>query len=252
MFRIVIPARYGSTRLPGKPLRLLAGRPLIEHVHARASAAGAREVIVATDDERIAAACRGFGAEVELTDARHASGTDRLAEVARLRGWAGSEIVVNVQGDEPLLAPANIAQAAALLAADPEAAIATLATPIRERAELADPDVVKVVADLHGRALYFSRAPIPHLREARALSPRETAWRHIGLYAYRVEALALFAALPQGRLERLEQLEQLRALEHGLKIAVALAEQAPGPGVDTEADLEAVEQLLTTVPPAAR
>jgi 3-deoxy-manno-octulosonate cytidylyltransferase (CMP-KDO synthetase) len=246
-FRIVIPSRYGSTRLPGKPLRLLAGRPLIEHVHARAMRSGASEVIVATDDERIAAACRGFGAVVALTDPAHASGTDRLAEVARTRGWAADEIVVNVQGDEPLLPPANVSQAAALLAAEPAAAIATLATPVKSLHEYQDPNIVKVVRDGGGFALYFSRAPIPWQRDdAAAAQPASfaAALRHVGLYAYRVGALARLAALPRGVLEDIEQLEQLRALENGLAIAVAIATEAPGPGVDTEADLAAAARLL--------
>lgn len=251
MFRVLIPARYASTRLPGKPLRMLVGRPLIEHVHARALRSGAFEVIVATDDERIASACRGFGAAVEMTDPGHASGTDRLAEVARARRWPGEDIVVNVQGDEPLLAPANVAQAARLLAAQPWAALATLATPLGSLEQFLDPNVVKVVADAAGRALYFSRAPIPWPRAAApggSATPISYAgaWRHIGLYAYRVAALLRFAALPVGRLENCERLEQLRALEHGLAIAVALAAEAPGPGVDTESDLESVARLIAS------
>jgi 3-deoxy-manno-octulosonate cytidylyltransferase (CMP-KDO synthetase) len=249
MFRIVIPARYASVRLPGKPLRLLAGRTMIEHVHARASAAGAAEVIVATDDARIAAACRGFGADVCLTSPAHASGTDRLAEVARLRGFALDSIVVNVQGDEPLLPAANVAQVAALLAAAPGAQLATLATPLRSLAELDDPNVVKVVAGLDGRALYFSRAPIPWQRDAAAddrAAPGRLAGalRHIGLYAYRAGTLARLAALAPTPLERAERLEQLRALEHGMPIALGVALEVPGPGVDTEADLAHVEALL--------
>ena len=249
MFRIVIPARYGSTRLPGKPLRLIGARPLIEHVYRRADAAGAAEVIVATDDERVAAACRGFGAAVELTDPSHSSGTDRLAEVARLRRWGEAEIVVNVQGDEPLLPPANIVQVAALLAAEPSAALATLATPLVALHELLDPDVVKVVCDARGFAIYFSRAPIPWCRDgARAGLASQTrcdgALRHIGLYAYRVATLKRIAALPPAELEQCERLEQLRALANGLAIAVAVATEVPGPGVDTEADLAAVRCLL--------
>jgi len=249
MFRIVIPARYASTRLPGKPLRLIGTRPLIEHVYRRAAGAGAHEVIVATDDERIAAACRGFGAAVELTDPAHPSGTDRLAEVAHSRGWSDDAIVVNVQGDEPLLPPANVAQVAALLAAEPGAALATLATPLRSLHEHLDPDVVKVVCDRRGYALYFSRAPIPWCRDgARAGLASQTrhdgALRHIGLYAYRVATLKRIGALPPAALEACERLEQLRALANGLAIAVAVAAEAPGPGVDTEADLEAVTRLL--------
>jgi 3-deoxy-manno-octulosonate cytidylyltransferase (CMP-KDO synthetase) len=249
MFRVVIPSRYGSTRLPGKPLRPIAGRPLIEHVHALALRAGAHEVIVATDDERIAAACRGFGAVVALTDGAHASGTDRIAEVARTRGWPAADIVVNVQGDEPLLPPANISQVAALLAAEPAAAIATLATPVRSMHEFQDPNVVKVTRDRRGFALYFSRAPIPWPRDhaAPGLGQRLSLagpLRHVGLYAYRVAALTQLAALPPGTLEDIERLEQLRALENGLCVAVAIAAEVPGPGVDTEADLAAVARLL--------
>jgi len=249
MFRIVIPARYASVRLPGKPLRLIAGKPMIEHVHARAALAGAREVIVATDDERVAAACRDFGAEVALTDPAHPSGTDRLAEVAAARGWPPDAIVVNVQGDEPLLPPANVAQVAALLAGEPAAAVATLATPITALAELLDPNLVKVVMDRTGRALYFSRAPIPWQRDAASAADPATAriagaWRHIGLYAYRVSALRRLASLAPTPLELAERLEQLRALEHGLPIAVATALAPPGPGVDTQADLAAVERLV--------
>ena len=249
MFRIVIPARYASTRLPGKPLRLIGARPLIEHVYRRAAAAGAAELIVATDDERIAAACRGFGAAVELTDPAHPSGTDRLAEVARSRGWADAEIVVNVQGDEPLLAPANVAQVAALLAAEPTAGLATLATPLVSLREHLDPDVVKVVCDRRGFALYFSRAPIPWCRDgardgAGSQTRHDGALRHIGLYAYRVATLKRIAALPPAELELCERLEQLRALANGLAIAIAVATEVPGPGVDTEADLAAVQLLL--------
>ncbi len=249
MVRVVIPARYASTRLPGKPLRLIAGRPMIEHVHARARASGAAAVIVATDDGRIADACASFGADVALTDPAHASGTDRLAEVARQRRFADEDVVVNVQGDEPLIAPANVAEVAALLAADRGAALATLATPIDDLAEYLDPNVVKVVRDGAGRALYFSRAPIPWQRDAAAAGVEDArryagALRHIGLYAYRAGALKRLAALPPSPLESAERLEQLRALENGLAIAVGIAAARPGPGVDTEADLARVAALL--------
>jgi 3-deoxy-manno-octulosonate cytidylyltransferase (CMP-KDO synthetase) len=247
MFRVVIPSRYGSTRLPGKPLRLIAGRPLIEHVHARAMRSGASEVIIATDDERIAVVCRGFGAVAVLTDVGHASGTDRLAEVARTCGWPSGDIVVNVQGDEPLLPPANVSQVAALLAAEPAAAIATLATPITSQHEFLDPNVVKVVRDERGFALYFSRAPIPWPRDKTAPGQPAAfaaALRHVGLYAYRVAALTQLAALPPGTLEDIERLEQLRALENGLCVAVAIAAEVSGPGVDTEEDLAAVARMV--------
>jgi 3-deoxy-manno-octulosonate cytidylyltransferase (CMP-KDO synthetase) len=255
MFRVVIPARYAATRLPGKPLRLIAGRPMIQHVYERARASGAAEVIVATDDERIASVCAGFGADVALTASGHASGTDRLAEVARARRYAADDVIVNAQGDEPLIAPSNVAEVAALLAATPAAAIATLATPIDSYAEYLDPNVVKVVRDRDGRALYFSRAPIPWQRDAAAAGAEDAAryagaLRHIGLYAYRAGALGRLAALPPSPLETAERLEQLRALENGLSIAVALAAERPGPGVDTEADLARVAALLGTRRPA--
>jgi 3-deoxy-manno-octulosonate cytidylyltransferase (CMP-KDO synthetase) len=249
MFRVVIPARYASTRLPGKPLRTLAGRPMIEHVWRRAQASGASEVIVATDDERIASACRTFGADVAMTAASHPSGTDRLAEVARTRGWAADAVIVNVQGDEPLLPSANVAQAARLLADDPGADVATLATPIRSLHEFLDPNVVKVVVDARGRALYFSRAPIPWDRDAApaGLASQRShagALRHLGLYAYRCGALLRMASLPPTPLEQAERLEQLRALENGMNVRLAVAVELPGPGVDTEADLAAAEAAL--------
>jgi 3-deoxy-manno-octulosonate cytidylyltransferase (CMP-KDO synthetase) len=247
MFRVVIPARYASTRLPGKPLRAIAGRPMILHVLDRVREAGAAEVIVATDDERIAAACRAAGADVQLTDPSHPSGTDRLAEVVARRGFLDDDLIVNVQGDEPLIAPANIAQVARLLGATPAAAIATLATPLASAEDFADPNVVKVVCRADGLALYFSRAPIPWPRDARLAGDAASALgalRHVGLYAYRVAALRQLAALAPTPLETSERLEQLRALEHGLAIVVAVAAEPPGHGVDTEADLERVEAML--------
>jgi len=245
-FRVVIPARYASVRLPGKALRLVAGRPLIEHVYRRAAESGASEVLVATDDERIATACQRFGAHAVMTSDAHPSGTDRLAEVARVRGWADGELIVNVQGDEPLVPAANIAQVAALLEADPGAALATLATPVHSLAELDDPNAVKVVVGAGGRALYFSRAPIPWHRGLAREAPGRLAGalRHLGLYAYRVGALKRLAALAPTPLEGIERLEQLRALEQGLPIALGIAREVPGPGVDTEADLEAVRRLI--------
>ena len=249
MFRAVIPARFASTRLPGKPLADIAGRPMIQHVHERVVASGAAEVIVATDDERVALACAGFGAEVQMTSSQHASGTDRLAEVAMRRGWRDAEVVVNVQGDEPLLPPALVRQAAGLLGVDPGADIATLGTPIASLEEFLDPAVVKVVRRADGRALYFSRAPIPWQREgapAGLASQREFAgaWRHLGLYAYRVGALKRLAAAEPAPLELAEKLEQLRALHLGMAIIVGEAMEPPGPGVDTSGDLERVRALL--------
>lgn len=244
-FRIVIPARYASSRFPGKPLALIAGRPMLQWVHDRACGSGASEVIVATDDERIAAAARGFGAQVMLTAASHASGTDRIAEVAQRAGWDEQVIVVNLQGDEPLMPAALLTQVAQMLVDHPGAAIATLAAPITSVDAFLDPNVVKVVAGDGGRALYFSRAPIPWSRDgatAGFASQREfdRARRHVGLYAYRVGALRRIAALPPGALEDCEKLEQLRALQAGMDIRVADAVAAPGPDVNSPADLARV------------
>lgn len=249
MFRVAIPARHASTRLPGKPLALLAGTPMIVHVHRLAMRCGAQEVVVATDDERIRSVCAAAGADVEMTAPDHRSGTDRIAELAARRGWADDWIVVNLQGDEPLMPPALIGQAAALLAGHPAAAIATLATPIASLAEYLDPNVVKVTSRTDGQALYFSRAPIPWDRDGatRGLASQSShrdARRHLGLYAYRVSALRRLAATPAAPLEERERLEQLRALQLGLVIMVADAIQEPGPGVDTAEDLAQVERLM--------
>lgn len=249
-FIVAIPARHGSTRLPGKPLLPIAGRPMIAHVADRAREAGARLVVIATDDPRIAEVASALGIEACMTDPAHASGTDRLAECAERYGWDASQIVVNLQGDEPLAPPAAIHAVAATLATS-RAEIATLAVPIDDIDTLLDPNSVKLVRAADGRALYFSRAPIPWPRDAfardRSVLPAVAgeAWlRHIGLYAYRVGALRRFAALPPARLERIEALEQLRALEAGWSIAVALSPVAVPAGVDTEADLERVRGLF--------
>lgn len=223
---------------------------MILHVHRLALASGAAEVIIATDDERIRSACRAAGADVEMTLASHPSGSDRIAEVAARRGWAGNDIVVNVQGDEPLLPPSLIGQAAALLDATPAASIATLATPIGAEPDYLDPNVVKVVTRTDGIALYFSRAPVPWDRDGFATVPpaagrHRGARRHLGLYAYRVEALRRLAATPPAALEQRERLEQLRALAMGIAIVVADAREAPGPGVDTPEDLARVAALMT-------
>lgn len=248
MFRVVIPARYASTRFPGKPLVMLAGRPMLQWVHGNALACGAAEVLVATDDERIADVARGFGARVALTSPQHVSGTDRIAEAASVAGWSAEAIVVNLQGDEPLLPPALLSQVAALLERDAGASIATLATPVRSAAEFLDPNVVKVVAGAHGRALYFSRAPIPFHRDtadAAGGGPRFAgARRHIGLYAYRVDALQRLAALPVAELEDAEKLEQLRALSQGMAICVADAVELPGQDINTPEDLVRAEAQL--------
>lgn len=241
-FRIVIPARHGSTRLPGKPLVSLAGRPMIEHVWRRAVDAGADEVVIATDDERVAAAADAIGGDVCMTRDDHASGTDRLAEVASARGWAEDAIVVNLQGDEPLTPPALLVQVARDLAAHERAAVATLATPLEPRGAADSPNVVKVVTDADGYALYFSRACIPYAREAAARACRR---RHLGIYAYRAGFLRRFAALGPAPIERAEELEQLRALWHGHAIHVAEAVAVPGPGVDAADDIPRVEAELT-------
>jgi len=246
-FRVVIPARHASTRLPGKPLLDIAGVPMIQRVVERACASAATEVLVATDDERIAAVVRDprnpRARIAVLTDPALASGTDRVAAVAAARGWSDSVIVINVQGDEPFLPSQLIDQAAATLAADQGASIATLATPIATLAEFIDPNVVKVVTDLQGRALYFSRAAIPFTRDIAAVDARSptdfgAAMRHIGLYAYRAGALRRLVRLAPSQLETREKLEQLRALQNGMAIAVAQAAVVPEPGVDTEADLQ--------------
>lgn len=249
MFRVAIPARAASSRLPGKALADLNGKPMLQWVYEKACAAGAREVLIATDDETIVAAARAFGARARLTSAAHASGTDRIAELAQLEGWPDEEIVVNVQGDEPLIPPQVIAQVATLLAGSAQAAIATLATPIDSLEAFLDPNVVKVVTDTEGRALYFSRAPIPWSRDGAPSGPASQsrfagARRHVGLYAYRVSALRALARLPSSALERCERLEQLRALEHGLVIQVADALEQPGPDVNTAEDLRRVAMLL--------
>jgi 3-deoxy-manno-octulosonate cytidylyltransferase (CMP-KDO synthetase) len=245
-FIVVIPARYGSTRLPGKPLKDIAGKPMIEWVHAQASQSGASEVIVATDDERIVAACRAFGARAELTSTSHPSGTDRIAELVRRFAWDDDQIVVNVQGDEPLISPLCIAQTARLLGWHPEAALATLTAPLESAAEFQDPNFVKVVTDRQGWALYFSRAPIPWPRDGAEPHAR----RHLGLYAYRASGLRAISAAPPCALEEIERLEQLRPLWLGLRIIVADAVEPPSPHVDTEEDLAKVRRHLERSPRA--
>jgi 3-deoxy-manno-octulosonate cytidylyltransferase (CMP-KDO synthetase) len=246
-FIAVIPARYASTRLPGKPLKEIAGKPMIEWVHGQAAKSGASDVIVATDDERIVAACRKFGARAEMTSADHASGTDRIAELARRFDWDEQQIVVNVQGDEPLISPLCIAQTARLLGWHPEAAIATLTAPLESDAEFNDPNFVKVVVDRQGFALYFSRAPIPWPRDGGTPAVQ----RHVGLYAYRAGGLKAISAAQPCALEETEKLEQLRALWLGLKIIVATATEPPSPHVDTEEDLKKIRRYLERSPSAS-
>lgn len=241
-FRVVIPARLKSERLPRKLLLEIAGKPMIEHVFRQAQQSAAREIIVATDADEIEQAARAFGAAVERTDLHHASGTDRIAEVARRRSWADAEIVVNVQGDEPLIPPALIDQVARLLEADRAAGMATLMTPLADPGEFTDPNMAKVVASRDGAALYFSRSPIPASRDGGV--PVE-ARRHIGLYAYRVGCLKAVSSAPVAPAERAEKLEQLRALWLGQRIAIADAIEAPARGVDTAADLEEIRRIFS-------
>ena len=248
MFHVAIPARAASTRLPGKALALLRGKPMIQWVYEKASAAGADEVLIATDDPQIVSAARTFGAEARMTGDHHASGTDRIAELATLERWPDEDIVVNVQGDEPLIPPAIIRQVATVLESHAQASLATLATPIESAAEFLDPNVVKVVCDERGRALYFSRAPIPWDRESPVTpahrEPFTGVRRHVGIYAYRVRALRRLASLEPTVLELTEKLEQLRALGHGMTIQVADAVERPGPDVNTPEDLERVAALI--------
>lgn len=248
-FTVVIPARFASTRLPGKPLQEIAGKPMIQHVWEQACKSSAQQVVVATDDPRIVEACVAFGAQVLLTRVDHNSGTDRLAEVASQLGLAADAIVVNVQGDEPLIPPAIIDQVAANLAGHPEAGIATLAEPIEDVQALFNPNVVKVSSDISGLALTFSRAPLPWARDAlaqdRNVLPAGVGYRrHIGIYAYRAGFLHDFVTWGPCQLEDTECLEQLRALWHGVRIHVADALQSPPAGVDTAEDLERVRRLL--------
>lgn len=246
-FRVVIPARYASSRLPGKALLSIAGKSMIQHVFERALLSDADEVLIATDDSRIQAAAEGFGARVVMTDPRHQSGTDRIAEVAALEAWAKETVVVNVQGDEPLILPALINQVANLLSNERSADMATLCSAIHSLKEVFDPSVVKVVFNCRSEALYFSRAPIPWQRDAFAADPKflpqeAVFYRHIGLYAYRVGYLANYLQLVQVAEERAESLEQLRALINGYKILVQEAHNPPEPGVDTLEDLQRVRQ----------
>jgi len=243
---VIIPARYASSRLPGKSLCDIAGKTLIERVHDCARASGAAQVIVATDDDRIRTAVEGFGGTVCMTSGEHASGTDRIAEVIGKLGIEPNEVVMNLQGDEPLMPPNLIRQVAETLLANPEAAMATACHPIHDHASLTNPDIVKVVRDARGHALYFSRAPIPWPRELMAgrAQSASSAYRHIGIYAYRAGFVMRYAAWPPCPLEQTELLEQLRALWHGERIAVCEAASLPGPGVDTPDDLEQVRELF--------
>jgi 3-deoxy-manno-octulosonate cytidylyltransferase (CMP-KDO synthetase) len=247
-FNVIIPARYASSRLPGKPLLDIAGKPMVVRVAQRTMESGARKVIIATDHEAIARAAQEHGIEVCITGAHHVSGTDRLAEVVDKLDLEDDEVVVNVQGDEPLIDPKTIRNTALQLHLHPEAAIATVCHAIHDKETLFNPNVVKVVVDVQGFALYFSRAPIPYARDAfgagLTLPEGLPAYRHIGLYAYRAGYLRYYANLSQAPIEQFEALEQLRALWHGYKICVAVSDQPAPPGVDTAEDLERVRRMF--------
>jgi 3-deoxy-manno-octulosonate cytidylyltransferase (CMP-KDO synthetase) len=242
-FHVVIPARYASTRFPGKPLADVVGKPMVVRVCERAAASGALSVAVATDDERIQRVVKAHGHNALMTSTEHLSGTDRIAEAAAALGLGEPDIVVNVQGDEPLIEPALIASVAAALESDTGASMSTACHPIHDEDAIANPNVVKVVLDAAGHALYFSRSRIPYPRE-----PGGTWYRHAGIYAYRGGFLQRFARLDPAPLERAESLEQLRALWHGYRIAVAVHAGDIPPGVDTPSDLEEVRARLRTPP----
>jgi 3-deoxy-manno-octulosonate cytidylyltransferase (CMP-KDO synthetase) len=248
-FKVVIPARLGSTRLPRKVLLDLAGKPVVQHVWELARRSGAEDVVIATDSQEVCDVCEAFGADVRMTSAQHQSGTDRANEIARAAGWAADAIVVNLQGDEPLMPPALVRQAAQLLADDLQAQVASLCHPLERLDEWLNPNVVKVVMDRRGYALYFSRAPIPWQRDGATREspklPSALAYRHIGLYAYRVASLAEFSTLSPAPLEECEALEQLRALSHGLRIRMGITDNAPPRGIDTDEDLRAAAAYLT-------
>lgn len=247
MKHIVIPARFASSRLSGKPLLEIHGRAMILRVVDQAKkVAGFDDLCVATDDERIAAVCREEGVDVVLTSADHPSGTDRLSEVARIKGWASEDIIVNVQGDEPLLPAQLVQQVAQLLESQPESSMSTLCEPIHSLEEFQRDSIVKVVMSKYNQALYFSRATIPYDRDGAkqvVQQLHQQAYRHLGLYAYRVNLLQEYVSWDMGLLEKLESLEQLRVLENGHRIAIAVAEANLPPGVDTQADLDRLNQM---------
>jgi len=247
-FKVVIPARYASSRLPAKPLLDIAGKPMVLRVAEQAIRSGAEQVIVATDHQEIFDVVTRSGFQAVMTREDHLSGTDRIAEVAAHFNWPGDEIVVNVQGDEPLIEPTLIREVAENLNAHAEASIATVCHAIHDKETMLNPNVVKVVMDANGYAMYFSRAPIPFARDAfaqnLALPANILVYRHVGIYAYRAKFLSDYAQLAPAQIEQYEALEQLRALWHGYKISVAITQQAPAPGVDTQQDLEIVRKLF--------
>jgi 3-deoxy-manno-octulosonate cytidylyltransferase (CMP-KDO synthetase) len=243
MFKVVIPARFASSRLPGKPLLDIAGKPMVIQVAIQANKSQAGEVVIATDHTPITQVAEQFGFASLMTREDHLSGTDRIAEVVQKMGWPDETIVVNVQGDEPLIDPILINEVAQALAKDTQAVMATACHPIHDGAAFENPNIVKVVLNVHNQALYFSRAPIPYPRDSE-FREQLIAHRHIGIYAYRVGFLKQYASLPATALEKIESLEQLRVLYHGYQVAVTVTENAPASGVDTAADLEAVRQIF--------
>ena len=246
-FVVVIPSRYASTRLPGKPLREINGKPMLQHVFERAGESGANEIVIATDDDRIAEAAEEFGAMVCMTSDQHRSGTERIAEVADVMDWRDERIVVNLQGDEPAMPAALIDQCAAALE-EGDADIATLASPFESQSDFENPNIVKVVTSANGNALYFSRAAVPYARQEGGPKAREAALQHHGIYAYRCGVLRRFVHAEPAEIEEIEQLEQLRALALGMTIRVAIPDQRPGPGVDTADDLSAIVEILREPP----
>lgn len=243
-FKVVIPARYASSRLPGKPLLDIAGKPMVVRVAEQAIKSGAASIVIATDFEKIMQVAKDNGIEAMMTRVDHVSGTDRIAEVAQALDWDNDDIVVNVQGDEPLIDPQLIQEVAIILAHSKDAVMATACHAIHDEASMLNPNVVKVVLDTNGNALYFSRSPIPYPRDE-IHKQQIKAHRHIGIYAYRVGFLKQYADLKVTELEQIESLEQLRVLHHGYKIAVTITDNAPASGVDTQADLDQVRRILS-------
>lgn len=248
-YKIVIPARFASTRLPGKPLIKLAGKPMIQHVYERARATGVEDIVIATDDERIEAVAKEFGAEVVMTSPDHENGTERIAEVARLKGWSQDSVIVNLQGDEPLIPQSLIELTAQGLINNPEAGMSSLCTPLSVDSDAFSPNVVKVVLDKQSFAMYFSRASIPWDRDSYSgglnnMTQKMPVYRHIGMYGYRVSFLNQYSQMDACALEATESLEQLRALWYGVKIHMSVIEQAPSHGVDTLDDVKRVEHEL--------
>jgi len=251
-YKIVIPARFGSSRLPGKPLIDLAGKPMIQHVYERAQATGNAEIVIATDDQRIFDVAKGFGAQVVMTSIDHENGTERIAQVAKEMKWRDSDVIVNLQGDEPLIPQELIELTAQGLLKNPQAGMSSLCAPIDEASDVFDPNVVKAVLDNKGFALYFSRAPIPWDRDLYKngqdeITQQSAVYRHIGMYGYRVSFLKQYEEMNATALERAESLEQLRALSYGVKIHMSIIDQPPGHGVDTAEDAQRVEALLKTL-----